>query len=552
MRQTFVIFPCIFLHFMTMKGCPRDEYFEQLYHNKYIFQSYKDTSLCVDTKNGFHKDWIVSEPTRIVDIRFEVTYPANKCCLILFFTFNKRNRHVVGQCFVGSTMVENDTRFNNGFIYLKPGVHNSGCNLKDSTIVCNSTSKLQTHQPVNWFFVLGYQCEHIKYLNASITVIVKSSNEAQSEILHDPVCKNYYKQTSFPNFVGHTLQDEATTMFRLFRVIFLEANCYQHLEEFLCRIFFFEYKNGHIHPPCHLLCKEALTGCWPILQKYSIPLSCSYLPNDTISGLCSYTPVSCGLPEKLENGTVFSENTTLGSVVHYSCNTGYFLAGNVSYSKCQYSGKWTRTNVVCIPLQNYLFYKKLFNVEIIVLDIVIIISILTSGFIIVKHRTEISLIYYIKIQKYFERKNPSVGMESKDYDAFISYASSEYTESFVMDKVTKKLEKDAKLKLFLHQRDCLVGQLITNNILHAMQRSKTAVILLNQDYIDRQWCLFEFAHCHKQHMTDSSFNIIIVLMQPIKQFCRIPSIIQAYLTTTTYISTDDSNMWSRLTHAIIK
>ena len=539
--------------------CTKEDYFAKFYVKVSKVVAHRDISVSIDTKKGFYQNAIVSQSSRVVDIHFEISYPSHKCCLILFFTFHEGNRHVENECFVGQSVLEKDTRYSRGFIHLRPGVHSSGCSFRNSNILCISSTKLQSYKPRNWFFTLGYQCEKVKGLKASVSMSVESTNQARGEYLREPVCQKYYKQASFPNFVGHTLQDEAKTMFNVFRAIFLESNCHQHLEEFLCRIFFFEYRGTQVFPICKRSCQETIEGCWPTLKKYDIPLNCKYLPNN--SEECYYKPVDCGTPTNLENGLTFYKNTTYGSNAEYSCNTGYFLAGNISTSRCEYSGKWTHVNIACIQDEwhNDLLHKRLFNIEIsvhvlhMIIILIVFVSVLSTIFIIIRNQIEISLIYYIRIQKFFKKRRGQIGDKAKQYEAFISYASSKETDSFVMDTMTTHLETDehVKLRLFLHHRDYLVGNLIVNNILNGIQESKTAVILLNQEYIQQKWCIFEFAHCHKQLVDDSNFKIIIVLMQPVDTLQSIPRTIKAFLNTTTYICKDDPRFWARLIHAIV-
>jgi len=46
------------------------------------------------------------------------------------------------------------------------------------------------------------------------------------------------------------------------------------------------------------------------------------------------------------NGDVDNANTTFGSVVRYSCNTGYKIEGN-NTRVCQTNGSWTGKDPSC-------------------------------------------------------------------------------------------------------------------------------------------------------------------------------------------------------------
>ena len=64
----------------------------------------------------------------------------------------------------------------------------------------------------------------------------------------------------------------------------------------------------------------------------------------------SFFPIpvlDCGPLDDPENGRVSFDDTTVGEVANYNCNSGYVLNGD-SQRKCQSNGRWSGDEPVCI------------------------------------------------------------------------------------------------------------------------------------------------------------------------------------------------------------
>jgi CUB/sushi domain-containing protein len=62
---------------------------------------------------------------------------------------------------------------------------------------------------------------------------------------------------------------------------------------------------------------------------------------------CHFIAVNCGTEPNPINGQFSAQQTTLGSVAMYTCNTGYDLVGQESVM-CQPSGEWSSSPPNCI------------------------------------------------------------------------------------------------------------------------------------------------------------------------------------------------------------
>ena len=55
---------------------------------------------------------------------------------------------------------------------------------------------------------------------------------------------------------------------------------------------------------------------------------------------------SCGDPGDIENGFRRGKRYTVGSIVHYICNQGYYISGSSSIS-CKENGVWSPSPPTC-------------------------------------------------------------------------------------------------------------------------------------------------------------------------------------------------------------
>ena len=152
-----------------------------------------------------------------------------------------------------------------------------------------------------------------------------------------------------------------------------------------------------------------------------------------------------------------------------------------------------------------------------------------------RHRFEIKYLFYKLIweRKRFQEINHT--QEPFMYDAFIAYTDSEY--DFVRDQIIPQLEEgDNPLKLCLHFRDFAGGKVITNNIINATQNSRKIVILLSNEFINSEWCDFEFEMASMESLTRGEDLILPVIMDDLDELYRsgMPNTMRTLLRKTTY------------------
>jgi len=105
--------------------------------------------------------------------------------------------------------------------------------------------------------------------------------------------------TTFPNFVGHTSQDETNAIITVVNAVYDGTGCYPHLNTFTCALL--NPKCGtdkHRLPPCRSMCEAALSNCAIYLDTVELTpqgtgtdkVNCSWFPDSTDPAVCVDEP----------------------------------------------------------------------------------------------------------------------------------------------------------------------------------------------------------------------------------------------------------------------
>ncbi len=255
---------------------------------------------------------------------------------------------------------------------------------------------------------------------------------------------------------------------------------------------------------------------------------------------CFNVNVTCDFPPKIDHGSYLVDSNTkdvypVNSSVRYICDTNYYLDGN-STAFCKYSGEW-QPIPKCIIKQNGNTKEIITATLLGCLVLVIIISII----LIIKYRQEIAVILYAKYGFRFR----TLREKQCKYDAFIAYNLKDI--AFIKHDLMSRLENaDPPYSVCIHHRDFEVGDWITNNIIKAVAQSRRTIIVLSQNFVNSQWCRFEFSQAHFRLIEDQAFKIIVIALDDPKGLKNIPKLIKSYIKTGTYIENDNKLFWEKL------
>ncbi|XP_041980164.1 toll-like receptor Tollo [Aricia agestis] len=137
----------------------------------------------------------------------------------------------------------------------------------------------------------------------------------------------------------------------------------------------------------------------------------------------------------------------------------------------------------------------------------------------------------------------------KAYDVFVSYSSKD--EAWVMEKLAPELERgNPSYKLYLPYRDFPVGGYIpADNIREAVESSRRTIMVLSENFLNSEWCRYDFKTAHHQVLRDRRKRLIVVLLGDVPQKDLDPDI-RLYLKTSTYFHWGDKRFWEKLKFAL--
>ncbi|XP_071980162.1 toll-like receptor 4 [Engystomops pustulosus] len=170
--------------------------------------------------------------------------------------------------------------------------------------------------------------------------------------------------------------------------------------------------------------------------------------------------------------------------------------------------------------------------------------------------------FYCYKQKYFHLcyllQTHNNHYVEKEYDAFVIHSSLD--EEWVKEHLVPKLEDGApRFQLCLHYRDFIPGIPITTNIVNeGIRRSRKALIIVSQNFIESKWCSFEFEMVMSWQFLESQCGIIVILLEAVNMAHLKHMLgLNKYLRKNTYLKWVDGYVerkvfWRRLREALQK
>ncbi|KAM8967165.1 toll-like receptor 4 [Pelodytes ibericus] len=104
-----------------------------------------------------------------------------------------------------------------------------------------------------------------------------------------------------------------------------------------------------------------------------------------------------------------------------------------------------------------------------------------------------------------------------EYDAFVIYSTAD--EEWVKGQLVPELEEGRPpFRLCLHYRDFMPGIPITSNIVNeGLLRSRKALIIVSKNFMQSQWCTFEFEMAKSWQFLDGHAGIIAILLEAVTE-----------------------------------
>lgn len=138
--------------------------------------------------------------------------------------------------------------------------------------------------------------------------------------------------------------------------------------------------------------------------------------------------------------------------------------------------------------------------------------------------------------------------EDRLFDAYVSYSVKD--DAFVRQMLAPGLEQgEPAYRLCLHYRDFNVSAYVADTIVEAVESSRRTIVVLSKNFLQSEWCRFEFKSALHEVLKDRRRRMIVILLGDIPQRDLDPDI-RLYLKTNTCIEWGDRLFWQKLKFAM--
>ncbi|XP_069833616.1 toll-like receptor 1 [Dendropsophus ebraccatus] len=125
-----------------------------------------------------------------------------------------------------------------------------------------------------------------------------------------------------------------------------------------------------------------------------------------------------------------------------------------------------------------------------------------------KHRSRSSKKGYQELRREFS------------FHAFVSY--SENDASWVRNTLLPSIQSMNDIRICQHERNFTPGKTIVENIINCIDNSYKSIFVLSPHFVQSEWCHYELYFAHHKLYSESTDNLILILLEPIPQYL-IPS-----------------------------
>ncbi|XP_067683601.1 toll-like receptor 4 [Haliotis asinina] len=169
-----------------------------------------------------------------------------------------------------------------------------------------------------------------------------------------------------------------------------------------------------------------------------------------------------------------------------------------------------------------------------------------------RHRWKLKYLYFVGRRKYRELETSDQDDLEYQYDAFVSYADTD--RCLVIESMISELEDKGGLRLCIHHRDFLPGEVIASNIVNAIQNSRKTLIVLSPSFLKSHWCEFEYNMARMEGISRRQNIVLVVLYQHV-DMKHLPKDMAVMLSNNCYLeyNTDVYGsvvFWNRLRESI--
>ena len=405
--------------------------------------------------------------------------------------------------------------------------------------VCEGKIEWATPKDIPWKATFAYKCTTCEIpenpvldLDYNITVHAHNTVECRPTSLVMNECEStervsetrellssLYTSYSPINAWGLTTGDICNALHDLY--VIQSSQCHRFLSESIMRRAVPQCTaDGQPIYFCREVCENIYEACKHIPGVVPFYNRC-FVFRSRSEGHCIDKNITCtNDPLPPINGYVNVTLRHLHSKAMFHCNSGYELVQNAT-TICDYTGRW-RTDVTpeCVTIRVNTDNNQTEMVIIwsVVSSVTVLLVLLICYFIYLKLKYNIIILFF-KRCRWMLFCNRFVGKyEAKTYHTFLGYHDTD--RSFVCFDLHQKLE-EAGFMVFIDDLQ-IPGRLPIKYIPEAIARSHSAIIVLNQIFLNDSFCQFMLDQTFFQTLEEDSFKVIILHKGNLKDLKRTP------------------------------
>ncbi|XP_045496958.1 protein toll-like [Colias croceus] len=137
-----------------------------------------------------------------------------------------------------------------------------------------------------------------------------------------------------------------------------------------------------------------------------------------------------------------------------------------------------------------------------------------------------------------------------EYDAFVSFA---HADAAYAEALAARLEAGPHARrLCLHQRDWLPGELISDQIINSIHKSRRTIVLVSDAFAASRWARAECRCALALALRSRRPRLLLVLLPALRRaaLARLHPALPRYAAAATYLAWDEPHFWRKLERAV--
>lgn len=138
--------------------------------------------------------------------------------------------------------------------------------------------------------------------------------------------------------------------------------------------------------------------------------------------------------------------------------------------------------------------------------------------------------------------------DDRMFDAYVTYSLKD--DGFVAQMLAPGLEQgNPSYRVGLHYRDFNVSSFVADTIVEAIESSKRTILVVSKNFVESEWCRFEFKSALHEGLKDKKARLIVVALGEIQPKDVDPEL-RVYMKSAVQVNWGDRMFWEKLKFAM--